>query len=342
MRIAATCMFDSATNLCRTGPIGILHSDNRALLIKDACQQAFVTHQHVSAQVRVKGGETGCLVCVRKWQNVTTVCALWWVGTHRLEPLPLQVRHSALHAAANRGGLNGTRVCRCLVSTAGVATCVQCVAKDEPVSVQDLIDSVSSAAATVDTTVDYSAVLNSMLKAQTHEDAVAALPETPEDYTVPRKLVTMAAQCCTDLFCFALVATPAELHTDLARGYLCSPCCGLVSVLLLQAPQRLLGCCVHCCKSKGAGHMCASVQQHTSALLTTVCASPLCQLAVGGDVDTTAAMTGAIAGAYHRKAGIVKCVPPPRPPPPPPTKGRFLLCYCALRPATTHSHAWVA
>lgn len=129
---------------------------------------------------------------------------LWWVGAHRLEPLPLQVRHSALHAAANRGGLNGTRVCRCLVSTAGVATCVQCVAKDEPVSVQDLIDSVSSAAATVDTTVDYSAVLNSMLKAQTHEDAVAALPETPEDYTVPRKLVTIPAQCCTDpvVLCF--------------------------------------------------------------------------------------------------------------------------------------------
>lgn len=69
--------------------------------------------------------------------------------------------------------------------------------------------------------------------------------------------------------------------------------------------------------------MYASAQQHTSALLTTVCASPLCQLAVGGDVDTTAAMTGAIAGAYHRKAGIVKCVPPP------PTKGRFLLCYCS-------------
>ena len=63
MRIAATCMFDSTTNLCRTGPIGILHSDNRALLIKDACQQAFVTHQHVSAQVRVKGEKQDVSVC---------------------------------------------------------------------------------------------------------------------------------------------------------------------------------------------------------------------------------------------------------------------------------------
>lgn len=87
--------------------------------------------------------------------------------------------------------------------------------------------------------------------------------------------------------------------------------------------------------------MYASAQQHSSALLTTVCASPLCQLAVGGDVDTTAAMTGAIAGAYHRKAGIVKCVPPPRPPPHPQQKGGSYSAI-ALRPATTHSHAWVA
>ena len=96
----------------------------------------------------------------------------------------------------------------------------------------------------------------------------------------------------------AVACAPADQHPNMARWHLRVWRSVLVAVLLPPIPRGLLG--LHVCSSTCHMRLTRIVERVEADAASRVPS----QIEVGGDVDTTAAMAGAISGAYNGLAAI--------------------------------------